>query len=320
MKRSPLPPAGYVSPVFMKTNASNLNSRLLRGALLGNAAFSLTSGTAFVAFPAAIAAAVGPEIAPVIVAAVGMVLLPFGGFVAWLGSRTKPTPWVALGVSLADLGWVGGSAVLLAFAHVQLTSSGVALVIAVSLAVGGFAVGQLRGIARVYADPADAARFRVCVDVRSDGDAAILWENIANFGEIARFAPMLASSRMRDDAQPGVGAVRDCADHGARRWSERCTVLDRARREFEVEFLTREPEFPFPLSALKGGWIVQEAPEGAVVRIWWSGVSKWAVLAPVVPVLFAWQAQRQFPGMVRRLAGAPGTPGAMPRIFGVAPC
>lgn len=304
----------------MQTSSASPNSRLLRAALLGNAAFSIGSGAALVAFSPAVASVLGPGVSPALLFAIGVTLLGFGSFAAWLGSRSRPSPLIALGVSLADLGWVGGTALGLPFVQNQLSAAGCLLAIAVALAVLGFALGQLAGIARVYAIRADASHFRICLEVETDGDADLIWREIANFGGIARFAPMLAFSRLRDDAAPAVGVIRECADQGKRRWSERCTVLDHERRDFEVEFLAREPDFPFPFAGLKGGWTVRPAAAGAMVRIWWEGTLKNRILAPVIPPFFAWQAQRQFPPMIQRMAGSGISAATGSRILAVIPC
>jgi hypothetical protein len=295
---------GCMVKTIMETVPDRSKPSLLRGALLANAVFSLTTGAGLLLFAGRLAPLIGADVPPLLLAAIGAALLPFGGFTAWLGRRRNPDPVIALAVSLADLGWVAGSALLLALAHRSLSATGVALVLAVAVMVLAFALGQLRGIMRAYAaGPGDGARFRVCFDLRSDGDAGTIWRNLARLGEIARFAPSLAASGLRDDANPGAGAIRECTDRAGRRWSERCTALDHERRELAVEFLTREPGFPFPFAEMTGGWSVRAEPDGALVRLWWEGRPQYPALSPVILPLLAWQARRQFPVMVGLMAG-----------------
>jgi hypothetical protein len=195
------------------------------------------------------------------------------------------------------------------------------LVIIVAVMVLGFALGQLRGIAQTYfAGPGDRSRFRVCFDIKSDGEADVIWQNLASLGEIARFAPSLASSSLRDKTPAAAGTIRDCADQAGRRWSERCTVLDHERKELVVEFLTREPGFPFPFLEMTGGWSVQREADGALVRVWWEGRPKYPALNPVILPLLAWQARRQFPVMVRLMSGQNVMQTGSPSLLTVAPC
>jgi hypothetical protein len=226
-------------------------------------------------------------------------------------------------ISAADLVWVVGSGILLALVRVHLTATGIELVGGVAVVVLGFAIGQLFGIARAYRPKGTKPGcVRVCVEIRTAGDAETVWRNVADMGRISNFAPALASSAMRDGAVPGVGAVRDCPDRAGRQWAERCTRHDPVRREIEVEFLTDEPGFPFPFSKMVGGWSVQNDFAGTVaVRIWWEGVLRQRVLSAVVPALLAWQAQRQFAEVVRRMAaGESVDSGARPSVLSVVPC
>jgi hypothetical protein len=306
----------------MTPNTARVTYRPLRIALLANAAFSLLSGLLFIAFASAIATRVGHAVPPTLIGAIGIMLVPFGGLAAWVGTRSHPPTWAALLISVSDLIWVIASAVVVAVAHGNLTSEGTALASGIALAVLAFALGQLRGIARVYRiDGATNGRVRVCIEFQTAGDAATVWRNVADLGGIARFAPMLAKSALRDDAPPGVGALRECIDRGGRQWSERCVHFDPAKRELEVEFLANLPGFPFPFSALRGGWQVQSVADEVAVKIWWDGTLKYPTLASVIPPLLAWQAQRQFAGVVRQMAGhgQVRSASAVPRLA-IVPC
>ncbi|MDP3073196.1 MAG: SRPBCC family protein [Opitutaceae bacterium] len=306
----------------MKPTAPRSRATLLRVALLANAAFSLVTGSGLLFFASGLAPMIGAEVAPVILAVIGGLLLPFGAFTGWLGTRPAPDTLLALLISLADLGWVLGSGLLLVLASGQLTSQGIALVVVIAALVLGFALGQLRGIGTAFAaDARDRARFRVCFEFTGGGDPREIWGNLANFGEVARFAPTLASSRLRDGEEPAEGAIRDCADLANRRWSERCTVLNHQTRELSLEFLTREPGFPFPFLEMTGGWSVRTESDRTVVRVWWEGLPKFPLLNPVILPLLAHQAKSQFPVMVRRmgLSGSRSVAGG-PALLALAPC
>lgn len=305
----------------MNSTSPRPDYALLRVALLANALFSVLSGLGMLFLSRSLAPWLGTGIPAPVVAAIGIALVPFGGLAAWVGTRQHPPTWLALLISVADLAWVIGSAGLVVLSRETLSGTGIALVVAVALVVFGFAAGQLLGIARAYRVGTGKRQIRVCIEVRTDGDAEVIWRNVADMGNIARFAPMLATSGMRAGAAPGIGAVRECSDRGQRRWAERCLRLDRVNREFDVEFLADEPDFPFPFEALRGGWRVRPEAEHVVVRIWWEGALRRALLASVVPALFAWQAKRHFAVVVGRMAGSNATPrGALPSRLSVVPC
>lgn len=182
----------------MSTNTNPITYRPLRVALLGNALFSLVSGFWFVAFASAVAETIGSAVPPTVIAVIGAILLPFGSLTAWVGTRPHPPTWAALLISLGDLAWVLASAVLVTIGGASLTFEGALLVIGIALAVLIFALGQLRGIARVYQIPGgEAGRIRVCLEIHTSGDASKVWRNLADLGAIARFAPMLAKSASR---------------------------------------------------------------------------------------------------------------------------
>ncbi len=290
--------------------------------MLANAAFSILSGVTLATFALPTAILMGNEIPSALILGIGIALVPFGAIAAWVATRRHPPTHLALAISVGDLSWVVASLVVVVVAHDRLTSTGLGLAIAIALAVLAFAIGQLRGITRVYR-PLGAApgNIRVCLDIATAGDADLVWRNVADLGAIARFAPMLATSAMRDDAAPGVDTVRECSDRQGRKWSERCVRFEAERRELEMEFLANEPGFPFPFSALRGGWHVRPTAGGVAVQIWWEGTLKYPQLAPVIPPLLAWQAQHQFAGVVRRMAGhgQGGGAYAAPRLA-VVPC
>jgi len=275
----------------------------LRTALLANAAFSFLCGSVLTLLSARIGSVLGENVPGLIVETIGIALVPFGLFAAWVATRRFPPMTLALFISVADLAWVVGSMVLIAIARDALSGAGLGLVGVVALVVFAFAAGQLRGIAHAYRpNPGEPRQIRVCIAVHTAGDAETVWRNVADMGNMARFAPVLATSAMRDGETPQVGAVRECSDHAQRRWAERCSRLDASRRELDVEFLAHEPGFPFPFVALRGGWRVQSESTGAVVSIWWEGTLRHAMLAAVLPVLLAWQARRQFAVVVGRMA------------------
>ena len=126
------------------------SSRLLRLALRANAAFSTLCGVALTLFPAPLADALGvPH--PALLRGIGVVLLVFAVGLVRNASRVQVHRGEARLASVLDLGWVGGSVLLLALRPVELTSLGVTTVIGVAVAVLAFAAFQLAGLRRLAA-------------------------------------------------------------------------------------------------------------------------------------------------------------------------
>jgi len=281
---------------------SSINYTPLRRALSANAVFSLLTGSVMVISSSTVASLLGHGVEPLIFVVIGAGLLPFGAFVAWLASRSTPEPLLALAVSIGDLIWVAGSVVLLAVASEFLKPAGLVATVVVAMFVLGFAIGQLKGIARLYSQ-GSGGRFRVCFDINSNGNANMIWGNLADLGAISRFAPTLVSSSLRSDSGPTAGCIRDCVDTAGRSWSERCKLIDHEQRTLVMEFLANDPGFPFPFVEMSGGWSVHDGAHGARVRVWWEGMPKFPRLNSLLLPLLAWQARCQFPAVVAALSG-----------------
>ena len=117
---------------------------LLRGALLGDAAASAGMGLllAGAAHPLASVLAL-PE--PLLLGA-GLMLLPYAGLIAWLGSRSRLPRWAVRGAIAVNLLWVADSALLLALGIVSPNGLGTGFVLLQAAAVLGFALLQWAGL------------------------------------------------------------------------------------------------------------------------------------------------------------------------------
>ncbi len=108
-------------------------NRLLRGALLGNAVFSGMSGLVFSLASSSVAGwlAIG---SPAIILAVGLMLITFSAALFYAALQTEPDSRLAISASLADMGWVLGSVLLLMLLPMQLnamlTIAGIAAMVA----------------------------------------------------------------------------------------------------------------------------------------------------------------------------------------------
>lgn len=119
---------------------------LLRASFLADAAASAVLGLALAAAAMPLAALLAlPE---PLLRGVGVVLLPWAGLMAWLGTRPHLPRWVVAAVLAVNVLWVADSAVLLAFGLVSPNALGVALVGGVASAVAVFALMQATALRR----------------------------------------------------------------------------------------------------------------------------------------------------------------------------
>jgi hypothetical protein len=268
-------------------------ARLVRRALAANAIFSLASGGAFLFAATPIAGALA--LPALWVRLIGAGLLGFAALVAFEASRPRPDPRRVLAISAADLGWVLGSAIFLAVHDVS--GAGAIGTAIVSVLVFTLGAAQIAGLVRHAQMPRGASfAARHCVAVFVDAPVERVWSRVADVGDIARWYPVLEHSEL-------VDGVRHCVDRSGRRWSEAITRLDEEARDLEVRFRTDEPDFPFPVEAMVGGWNVTPEDGRTCVRIWWEATPKGGLLGILGLALIAPALDRAMTATVRAMAG-----------------
>lgn len=125
------------------------SSPFLRLALLGDAVASGATGLLMAAAAGPLAPLLGlPE--PLLRGA-GLALLPYAGFVAWLGRHPAPARGAVLAVVAANLLWAADCVLLLALRLVTPSVLGVGFVVLQALVVLGFGLAQWAGLRRVAA-------------------------------------------------------------------------------------------------------------------------------------------------------------------------
>ncbi len=286
----------------------------LRLALLSNAAFSLVSGVLLLLVPTTMAGLLGYDQLGIL-RTVGLLLMIFAGLVALSGLRERIRPIEVMLISGADFGWVVGSLGLLTFLPESFSLLGARLFGGVAAIVGAFGVAQLTTLRRFLTSTTPAlGKYRYCVAIDVNADAASMWRIVSNLAEIARYLPSLASSRLRVDntnspenATPDsgvdVGRVRECVSIRQQQWAEEVTQFDPAGRAFQVKFLTDEPGFPFPMSSMHGGWQVLALARGkSRVTVWWAITPKLPFLGLATLALLAASVDRDFPRIIARMA------------------
>ena len=105
-----------------------MSNRLLKRALFANSLFSLISGGILLAFPRFILELIGIG-SPLLFRLLGFALIVFAALVALLSRQPRPDPFYALLISVADLLWVVGTAVVIALGYGVFTSTGIFILI-----------------------------------------------------------------------------------------------------------------------------------------------------------------------------------------------
>src|SRR6056297_3516041 len=117
---------------------------LLRAGLMGNAIFSAGTGAAALLIPDGIAQLLG-NLPPGWIQLLGASLIGFALVVGFVATRSPVPPVPAAVISLADVGWVVGSVLVIVFGAPVLGGAGVLVVGGVAVAVAGFASIQIAG-------------------------------------------------------------------------------------------------------------------------------------------------------------------------------
>lgn len=273
----------------------------LRLALASNAAFSLTSALLMIFRPAVVGGWLGINV-PLVLQIIGGGLVIFAAELIYQATRDRIVTWRALLASVADFSWVIGSIISL-FALPQLFSpTGTTLVLAVAGAVLVFGAWQLWAAGRAHRI-GENGEHRHCIIVETNAPTEKLWQVVGNIGDIKFYMPSLTRSLILEGKAPGVGAVRFCEDRSGKQWSEECIEFNPGR-SFSVRFLSEAPNFPFPAKTMRGGWEVTPVTAGSRVMVWWELTPKNRLLAPAILPLLAFQADRDFPKIVRRMTAA----------------
>ncbi|MGF1505087.1 MAG: SRPBCC family protein [Anaerolineae bacterium] len=241
---------------------------------------------------------------PLLYRLVGVGLLGFAGLVAWTGTRQPVNTFHAVVISLADILWVLGTILLIGLAAGSLQPAGIAALVVVAGFVLLFAVLQMHGINAMYAVPDKPHTQRLCVAVDTPEPAGTMWPIIADLASIQAYSPNLTHVILRDGAQPGVDAVRQCTDVKGNTWGEYCKRYDEQARNVEFEFLAGEPGFPYPFKTMVGGWEVTPNGSGSTETIWFEVTPKYGPANPMIMAVMAKDLASGFGDVVARMAAA----------------
>lgn len=292
------------APLFSPDEPGFPDDRLLKRSLLANATFSTLSGLTLLFFTTTASGVLGGLI-PLWLDALGVSLILFAVTVAAVAGGSPVNPVAALVISIADIGWVLGSGVVIAIWGDQLDGGGVLAVSVVALSVAAFAVGQLAGLRR-YARNAHGrteARSRFdfveAVPARADD----VWARVKAIDRIGEFYGDLTDVRVEE--RDGV-LRRTCSTDDAE-WSEEVLMIDHERRELVLEFDVSGGRFPVPAVEMVGGWVVTPAGSGTSVHLWYEYTLKWGWLGEIMAALMATFYRRQLGPAVEAIGAAART-------------
>jgi len=126
-------------------NAGESRSATLRRAMKANGSFSGLTGVGLVVAAGRLAVVIGVD--RWVLTVIGVSLVMFAASLWWSATRTRVNPAEGRAAVWADVGWVVGSAVLMASG--LLTPPGTRLVGAVAVIVLGFAAWQHAGVRKL---------------------------------------------------------------------------------------------------------------------------------------------------------------------------
>lgn len=232
----------------------------LRAALRANATFSLVSGTslllggAFVAVPWGL----GPRWLPPVI---GAGVVAFSVLVAWVAvqnaSVLRRAAWAVVS---ADVAWIGATVSLLLIAPPR--PAGIALVVALGVAVAGLAGWQLLSLSAIsHDDPLDSLEiFEQSRTLPAAPDR--IWPLLTDHDLYGRLAPGL--SKVEVISAPDQPLRRRCTNTSGNGWEETCTLWEEGRR-YAVDVDTSD--YPYPLAPMRGLWQVDPHPRGSTVTM-----------------------------------------------------
>jgi len=240
--------------------AARIAATKLRNVLRVNTELSLVTGIAGLAAGGPVANLLGVE-QVWLIRLLGAGLLVFAVVVFIVaGSPTKTLRTWSAEISIADLGWVAGTALVIGLGW--LSTRGAIVMAIIALIVLALSVAQLRARSRLVAAAAET-------DVGLDesppieiqtlnrevkGTPAELWPVISDH---ALYAELALNLKAAENVTPnGPGFKRTCTDSLGRTWSETCTLWDPGHR-FDIDISI--DEYPYPLQMVQGSWRVVEA-------------------------------------------------------------
>ncbi|NBC17967.1 MAG: hypothetical protein GVY18_11720 [Bacteroidetes bacterium] len=279
-----------------------MRSPLLRRALIGNALFSLLSGLVLVGFSGSVSRWMG-AVAPGLLQVTGAGLLGFAAFLLWEARRPSLRPdraWIA---TLADFGWVIGSAVVLLLPLPALSAAGRWAIVLVAAVVLLFAVLQLAGLRDLTRNRRGTTAARSAFEVQRQvaAPADVVWRLVRDLGRIGEVYPEPLDVEVQGTR---LDARRTCENRRGERWSEDVVAWDEEARAFTLRFDTDAPDFPFPVREMYGGWQIDAVGDAASVVVWYEYTMRGGLLGEFLAPLLARRTERLMTATITNLEAA----------------
>ena len=131
-----------------------MTDTLLKRALLANASFSILCSIGIFTFTSELSA-IFAGIAPLYLQTLGGGLFMFAVNVIWIARKSPIVLKEAKLVTIADWGWVAGSAVLIAMTSDALSLLAIDMIIGIAVVVALFAIFQAKGMKRIQNENSD---------------------------------------------------------------------------------------------------------------------------------------------------------------------
>lgn len=207
-------------------------------------------------------------------------------------------------IVLLDVLWVIASIVTVAFFGPLLTTTGISLVTIVAMVVAFFAIAQFAGAAKIVKPRpvADVSSRNgdLIATVKREAKAPIetVWEVMTDHPAYADVASNITKVEVL--AGEGIGMTRRCHGPKGESWEETCDLFVPGRA-FGFRIHTEAEDYPYPLSALSGKWLVKPVKDGSEFSIEITATPKGNALARWV---FTMIAKHQFKAVLIDLADA----------------
>lgn len=250
--------------------------RLLATVVSWNAIFSGLTGLTLLGGAVLFAGVLGASTG--LLVAIGGGLAVFAVTLLWLLAVPRRLRSGAWWVIAADFAWVAGAGTLLLVWPDALTHAGRTALVAVSAFVAVLAVGQVVGQRRHGPGPTTATSpVTLRVERILSAPPALVWEEVADAGGYAGFAPGIAATRIVTGE--GHGMVRECTDDRGGSWSETCTLWEQGHRyRMTVNVSSYPAYYRILLHEFAQTWTVTPTGGGTRLTLEFDGSVKLGVL------------------------------------------
>jgi len=272
-----------------------------------NAVFSALIGLELIIFPDTTAHLMftdPPGWEPLVLRLLGVGLVLFALDLLLMATNRFVTKGEVMLIVMADIGWLIASAAIVFLASHVITDAGLLMIAIVAGFVTFFATGQFVGAGRIVAPESRVSihsnngKLTAVVKRVVDAPAETVWDIMTDHPGYADVASNI--SKVEVLSGEGIGMQRRCFGPKGENWTETCDHFEPGRA-FGFKIHTEAPDYPYPISDLRGRWSVAPKGAGSEFSIDIEAIPKGGFLART---LFSLLAKRQFKAVLVDLADA----------------